>query len=215
MIDYLTIKTAINKIKHKITKTEQIQTTLFKDMSIEVLKRKKIYELLKVDEPCHCEIVWEKKFGIRLNELTWSQIFSSSKETKLQEFQWKVVHNIFPTNILLNRMGLKQSEKCDFCGETEFIEHLFYDCQRLGQLWQKVENMIRINSNIDISLNKYNVILGIEQDEISKTLNKKEIAEVNELLMIAKFCISKSKVMETNLEITFENELRIRNKKQG
>ena len=156
-----------------------------------------------------------KKIGIRLNELTWSQIFSSSKETKLQEFQWKVVHNIFPTNILLNRMGLKQSEKCDFCGETEFIEHLFYDCKRLEQLWQKVENMIRINSNIDISLNKYIVILGIEQDEISKTLNKKEIAEVNELLMIAKFCISKSKVMETNLEITFENELRIRNKKQG
>ena len=155
-----------------------------------------------------------KEFGIKLNELTWSQIFSSSKETKLQEFQWKVVHNIFPTNILLNRMGLKQSEKCDFCGETEFIEHLFYDCKRLEQLWQKVENMIRINSNIDISLNKYNVILGIEQDEISKTLNKKEIAEVNELLMIAKFSISKSKVRETNLEITFENELRIRNKKQ-
>ncbi len=74
--------------------------------------------------------------------------------------------------------------------------------------------MIRINSNIDISLNKYNVILGIEQDEISKTLNKKEIAEVNKLLMIAKFSISKSKVRETNLEITFENELRIRNKKQ-
>ena len=154
----------------------------------------------------------KNKFGINLNELSWGYIFSSSKETKLQEFQWKVAHNIFPTNILLNRMGLKKSEKCDFCGETEYIDHLFYDCKRIGQLWKKVEYMIRNNSNVNISLNRHNVILGIEHDEISKTLHQKEVGEINELLMIAKFSISKSKSMERNLEITFENELRIRNK---
>ena len=51
------------------------------------------------------------------------------------------------------------------------------------------------------------MILGIEQDENLRSLNKDEIFMIN-----AKLSISKSKTMETNLEITFERELRIRNK---
>ena len=57
VIDYLTIKTGINKIKHRliIAPSKAIQ---FKKHSLETIKRKKIYQLLHVDEKCHCEIVW-------------------------------------------------------------------------------------------------------------------------------------------------------------
>ena len=60
MINYVTIKTEINKIKNKIIKTEEKQVTIFKDHSIEELDRKKIYQLLMTDEPCPSKKVWEK-----------------------------------------------------------------------------------------------------------------------------------------------------------
>ena len=210
MIDYVTIIKGINMIKKQITFTESKLT--FKNHEIDSLSRKKIYQILQTDEKCYCEKMWENKLGHKLCDLTWTNIFCATKETKLQDFQWKVVHNIFPTNILLNRMGIKNSENCDLCGVAEFVEHMFFDCKRLSNFWKRVESLLRTMMNKNISLNKYNVILGVEQDENLRSLNKKEIYMINEILIIAKLSISKSKAMETNLEITFERELRIRNK---
>ena len=150
--------------------------------------------------------------GDKINEETWSNIFSSTKETKLQEFQWKIVHNIFPTNILLSKIGLKNSEKCENCGVTDYIEHFFIDCHRIGSFWNDVEKLLNSKLNTHIKLNENIIILGIEQDEQSKSMNKNEIFMTNELLIIAKLSISKSRINDLKVTLVFENELRIRNK---
>ena len=150
--------------------------------------------------------------GDKINEETWSNIFSSTKETKLQEFQWKIVHNIFPTNILLSKIGIKNSENCESCGVTDYLEHFFIDCHRIGSFWNDVEKLINSKLNTHIKLNENIIILGIEQDEQSKSMNKNEIFMTNELLIIAKLSISKSRINDLKVSLVFENELRIRNK---
>ena len=212
LTDYVTIKLAINKIKDKIDLKDENINILLNQQKSENLTRKYIYNFFIEEKRCHCETMWERKMGKTLHEKTWSNIFLSTKETKLQEIQWKIVHNIFPTNILLTRIGIKSSEKCELCGVTEYIEHLFIECQRIGSFWEKVERLILSQINKSIKLNNNIILLGIEQDKQFEKLKLKEMYQINEILIIGKLSISKSKVNNLNLDLVFERELRIRSK---
>ena len=123
IIDYLALKMGISKVKDKII-NEEINKTLFRKIEIKKLNRKKIYQLIREEEICYCENMWYNRTGQKLHKDTWKNLFKYHKETKLIEIQWKILHNIFPTNILLNRIGIKDTEKCEFCNEKDFVEHI-------------------------------------------------------------------------------------------
>ena len=66
----------------------------------------------------------------------WSFIysipFSVIKDTKLQDFQHKLVHRILITNSFLYKFGLKEVELCTFCAETkESLVHIFEECNHV------------------------------------------------------------------------------------
>ena len=209
LIEYVKIRTGISKVLKKIQIVECDKIS-FNNINIELLHRKKVYSIINVKECGHGEKVWNNKMGKKLEEDTWRNIFSCTKEIKLQEFQWKVVHNIFPTNILLTRMGIKKSEKCETCGVTDFVEHMFFECQRIAGFWKKVEQTIFMKVNKNIKLSMYSILLGIEQDNVYKNLNKKETFMINEILIIAKHSISISKKHNTNTLMVFEREMSLR-----
>jgi hypothetical protein len=47
--------------------------------------------------------------------------FSVTKNTKLQDFQYKLIHRILITNSFLHKCGLKEIELCTFCAETNVM----------------------------------------------------------------------------------------------
>ena len=50
-------------------------------------------------------------------------------ETYLRDFQFKILNNITCTNILLKKMGKRNSDLCTFCNlNREDIFHLFFHC---------------------------------------------------------------------------------------
>ena len=55
----------------------------------------------------------------------FSRIVSHEKEIKLKEFNFKVLHGILPCNRNLMRWKIRHDDKCDVCGQTQSIEHLF------------------------------------------------------------------------------------------
>ena len=209
LIEYVKIKTAISKVIEQIQIVEK-NSIIFNNINIESLNRKKVYSIINMKETGHGETLWNNKMGKKLDEYTWSNIFSCTKEIKLQDFQWKVVHNIFPTNILLTRMGIKKSEKCEICGVTDFVEHMFYECQRIAGFWKSVEQTISMKVNKTIKLSLFSILLGIEQDRNYKCLNKKDTYVINEILIIAKHSISISKKHKTNTLTVFEKEMSLR-----
>ena len=147
--------------------------------------------------------------GKKLHSNTWNNILIGLKETKLREVQWKIVHNIYPTNILLNKMGIKSSEKCDFCDEVDVVEHMFFRCKRLQTFWTDVSKRIDNRVNKKIKLNEISIVLGIEQEH--PKLCYEEIKLLNTILIIGKLSIIKNKMNKTKIDIIFERELQLRN----
>ena len=55
--------------------------------------------------------------------------FRATRNTKLQNFQFKLSHIITATTTFLFKRGLKETELCTFCTETkESLLHLFWEC---------------------------------------------------------------------------------------
>ena len=65
--------------------------------------------------------------------------FKVTLENKLRCFQYKIIHNILPTNSRLHKMKLKISPSCDHCSSPyETLSHLLYECSTVQTFWQKV-----------------------------------------------------------------------------
>ncbi len=54
--------------------------------------------------------------------------FSCTIESKLQAFQFSVLHRFSPYKKKLFLMNLVESETCDYCEATETITHIFVEC---------------------------------------------------------------------------------------
>ena len=65
--------------------------------------------------------------------------FKVTLENKLRCFQYKIIHNILPTNSRLHKIKLKISPRCDRCSSPyETLSHLLYECSAVQTIWQKV-----------------------------------------------------------------------------
>ena len=75
--------------------------------------------------PLNIQSKWEKEvhMGVVIEGYNWSFIycipFSVTKDTKLQYFQYKLIHRILITNSFLYKCVLKETELCTFCTETK------------------------------------------------------------------------------------------------
>lgn len=73
---------------------------------------------------------WSENLSI--NKDSWSKIFKSlknvCKETKLKEFQFKLIHRIVVTKKELFKFGIKTDDECLYCGDKDSIEHTFIEC---------------------------------------------------------------------------------------
>ena len=108
-------------------------------------------------------------------------------------------------------MGIKNSEKCDQCGEKDHIEHYFFNCMNIRPFWTEVKQIIINKTNKVINLNEHIILLGIEQDINYDALNCREIKFIKNILLIGKLSIIKSKIDNTDVSLIFEREVRLRN----
>ena len=92
-------------------------------------------------------------------------------------------------------MKIKLSDSCQYCGNTDTLEHFLFDCPIVKQLWHEIERRIESITNKHIHLDITNVILGLDK---RNDLKKNVINEINWLLLIAKNTISKVKCYQNN-----------------
>ena len=111
-----------------------------------LLKHKKgcqlVYKILsrsKDSQYSKHQLIWERELG-QIDDQTWKSIykfiFISTMDPKLQEFQFKIIHRIIATNSLLYKIGVKLSDKCNFCKvQKDSILHKFVDCPNIQTFW--------------------------------------------------------------------------------
>ena len=151
---------------------------------------------------------WKRKYNKDIMPY-FSLASQSTKESRLRLLHFKILHNIYPTNILLNKMKIKESDRCETCKEIDFIEHTFYHCKNIKHIWNKVSEIIQLNMGIKIALTETMVLFGITKNDAS--VNNDALNFINHILLIAKMAISKVKYGKIkNINLIFEKDLELR-----
>ena len=153
---------------------------------------------------------WKQKMNVKIEDY-FSIAHESTKESRLRLLHFKFIHNIYPTNILLNKMGLATTKQCLWCTEIDYIEHAFYQCTKLENFWRNVKQYILINYDWRLEINEKIALFGVSKAEIEDAEIRKK---VNHIILIAKLAISKYKYGKCkNLALIFEAELKMRSHK--
>ena len=160
------------------------------NLEVEDTSRKKLLQLITSPEIPYVENSWKRKFDENFDRRYWILPFNCTKETKLQIMQWKILHEIYPSNILLTKMKIKSSEKCELCGERDTLIHFFYECIKVENVWKEIEKLTFQKTGQSIALSAKIVLLGVVP---SKNVTKKMSRTINLLILIGKHVISKGK----------------------
>ena len=159
-----------------------------------------------ISEPISVKI-WERKFSVVIDKDHWLVANRSTKETRLRLIHWKILHNIYPSNLLLMKMGLKQSKNCDYCpSEIDYVEHFFFQCSKIRSLWTSAENLILKLTGAKLQLTCADVLCGYQVDDSSE-----ENKLINHIILIGKMCVGIFRYGQPlNITCIFERECRLR-----
>ena len=136
----------------------------------------------------------------------WKNIFklfrTCLKDNTIKELQYKILHQYIPTNKLLFQMGKVMSNKCRFCEMyVETIEHLFFDCTHVRNIWFDIELKLYLVEKIKISLTVSDIIFGYNIS--SESTFSAQNVNINTVLLYVKNYIWKCKIAE--IEVRKEN----------
>ena len=119
--------------------------------------------------------------------------------------QWKVLHNIYPTNIFLHKIGKGDNNRCQHCNTIDYIEHFLVECKKVQNLWSEIEKLACMYYSRSIVLATSDILLGYNRE------NPKDFCYLNKLLLVGKLSVSKFKYGDhPNLLCVFERECQIR-----
>ena len=100
---------------------------------------------------------------------------------------WKILSNIYPTNIFLAKIGKARSSKCSECDEADYLEHFFFYYKSVKQLWNEVNSIIHVHMGKNVTLSVTTCLFGYYIG------SQVESAFINKLIIIGKLCVSKFK----------------------
>ena len=116
-LDYHMLNYAIPK--HKLNRYQEASEDhngfYFCGNEVGDITRKTFSKLITRPEKSYAENFWTRKFETDFDRETWGIVYNSTKETRLRVLHWKIISNIYPTNILLKKMKIKNNDTCDWC----------------------------------------------------------------------------------------------------
>jgi len=146
----------------------------------------------------------------------YSLAFETTLDTKLREFQYKILNLIIFTNGKLHRFKMVDSPLCAFCNaEEESLEHLLYFCKASTFFWKELLSWIAVEANIVLNASLLDILFG-------KFDLEKDFLLMNHILLLAKYFIYKCKlskvipsllVFKATLKATYTVELYIAKEK--
>ena len=85
--------------------------------------------------------------------------FTITKEIKIIMFQYKIIHNILPTQMSLYRDGLSDNDICLLCNtEKQTLNHLLVNCLKTTSFWKLFEDWWYGKSQERLSLTQSNIL---------------------------------------------------------
>lgn len=140
----------------------------------------------------------------------WKEVYTSpyiaARDTKLQAFQYRLVHRIVPCNKYLANIRIKADSTCSYCDSTDSLQHFFFSCQPVHSLWSSLSSWLAVNANIHVQLNVQDVLFGMPR-------TAQQATTVNFLLLFVKYYIYRQRLFHDNclefLQVLRELRLRL------
>ena len=99
------------------------------------------------------------KIYAEIFQLDWERVYSLffkiTLDTKLREFQSKILHRICYTNVMLFKFVLSKTLLHYFYNEElETLEHFLFHCEKVNTFWNEVNTILKsqdlVSTNFDI-----------------------------------------------------------------
>jgi len=91
----------------------------------------------------------------------YSLAFETTLDTKLREFQYKLLNLIVFTNKKLYPFKMVGSPLCVFCNEEEeSLEHLMYFCKSSTFFWKELLSWLADEANILLNVSHLDILFG-------------------------------------------------------
>ena len=136
---------------------------------LSLMTSKEFYVILykRVNIQPTCIAKWNEYYSISFHDTQWKQIFNMpftlSKNTKLQEFQYKIIHRVYASDSYVANFDKNVSKMCKQCNIKNDIIHTFVTCSNVEIFWTEFETWyqtVDMTNMFDIR-DACNVIFGI------------------------------------------------------
>lgn len=162
-------------------------------MSITKTPAKQLYaELIKIGKPPPpAQRIWDLSVNIQ-DPAEWRQNYITpyltTRETKMQSLQFRILHRIITCNHLLHRWRIKDQGSCSYGDQEDTLEHFFFTCQISRTFWSSVKGRLRAKVNLSLSnIPLTEFLLGVPR-------NFPQAPVVNLVLLWVKFFILRQKL---------------------
>ena len=204
---YNSVISAIPKIWKNIIINKEEKLALVEYENIKMVKLKNLNKHLynkllnKVKEyPTELETKWNLMLGDNNFNLTekFSVIKELGKDSALKNFQFKILHQILPTNKLLYKMKIINYNSCYICStHIESLEHMFYECIDIKNVWFRIFQDLNLREKFEnLALNLDTVLFGYKNSHI------KHLKGLNIFLILTKKYIFDCK--QNDKKVSFE-----------
>lgn len=108
--------------------------------------------------------------------------YQITRETKLQSFQYRLLHRLITCKKYLHTIHMSEDDKCDSCGVQDSIIHFFVSCPVVQDFWRKLGEWCHAHLNFGLTSLTRGKVLGLTNDNGNHNLFKC----VSWLLLMAK-----------------------------
>ena len=190
-----TLRSFNDRFERNVHNVNSVNNSLLKTMLKTKETNKFLYKLLTkndVENNISSKEKWSTYF--QNNNLPWdiiyNNIYTSTIDIKLRNFQYKYLFRIIPTNKRLFKQNIANSNLCDFCSMCiESTHHLFWECNHVQVFWNNLNNFL-INTHVQIQANFQIVSFGFCQKSEEDKLK-------NYIIFYAKYFIFLNKCHKT------------------
>ena len=85
------------------------ELVLFRDLEVGTIDRRRFFEVIRDKGIESVKVSWINAYSLNVNDPDiWNMARECCSETKLLELQWKILHDIYPTGVLLKKNANKK-----------------------------------------------------------------------------------------------------------
>ena len=128
-----------------------------------------------------------------IDESLWKHIFKLSfkivRETRLQSFQYRVLHRTITCRKKLHEMRLTENPNCTVCNKVDDLPHFLIHCNYVKTFWNSLFSWLESNLNHTVDVTESEILFGILG-------TNQETTVLNYIILHAKHFIHKLRIQE-------------------